>query len=80
MTLILLRNTLGSSQVSMIRAILRDSPENRAVLLCSRASWPDADNGQVLSVEPEGAFPLVSWSEVYAMISHASRLLIPATP
>jgi hypothetical protein len=64
----------------MVQSILKDSPENRAILLNSSVVWPGESNGQVLSVkgESQNHYPEISWDETYALIKKASRLLLPA--
>jgi len=80
MTLVLLRSPLAESHLRMVQSILKDSPENRAILLNSSVVWPGEANGQVLSVkgDPQNHYPEISWDETYALIKKASRLLLPA--
>lgn len=80
MTLVLLRSPLGQSQIRMVQAILKHSPQNRVILLNSSVTWPDTGNGQVLSVNDDPTTPYqgISWDETYSMIKNASSLLLPA--
>lgn len=80
MTLVLLRSPLADSQLRMVQSILKDSPNNRAILLNSSVVWPGEANGQVLCVngDSQDHYPKISWDETYALIKKASRLLLPA--
>ncbi len=80
MTLVLLRSPLGPSQIRMVQAILKSSPQNRAILLNSAVVWPEGANGQVLSAsdDPTSPYPKISWDEIYSLIKNASSLLLPA--